>query len=63
MRSACTGIQNFASLYEMAVSTYYGMEFKTYVMITSRDATVETIKSMYMRMNIELCKPAKYFRI
>ena len=28
MCSACTGIQNFASRHEMAISTYYGMEFK-----------------------------------
>jgi hypothetical protein len=48
---------------EMAIYTYYGMEFKTYIKITSRDQTVEAKKFMYIRMNIELCKPTKYFRI
>jgi len=56
MRSACTGIQNFASRREMAISTYYVMEFKTYIMINSRDATVEAVKFWYIRMNIEKFK-------
>ena len=44
----------------MAIYTYYCMEFKTYIATTSRDATVEAIKFMYIRMNIELCMPIKY---
>ena len=62
MSSACSGIQNFASLHETAISTYYGLGFKTCIMITSRDTTVEALKFI-IRMNIEIFKPTEYLRI
>ena len=61
MCSACTGIQNFTSCRQMARSTYYDLEFKTYVMPISRDAMIEALKAI--RMNVEICKRTKHVKI